>query len=406
MKISHIIALGSLIALSSVMAWTPTDEKNANFLAGEGVIVDYTSSPKSYRLDDKILRQEIVAIALKMKWVELPKDYTCKKYFSDVTANDWVCRAVEIAADNGIISRANTKFRPTDFVTRAEALAMLSGVTCLQKLTTREYGFLESADPELTTQHSNKNDWQKALWESISFGSNNDYGLASMNGWDWTDTQKKQSNMPNDIVLRSEVFAGAGFFLSYQKVYGGCEKTTRQPILFSEDEVVGIPNKTTGESTNTGTYTVQYPDALVSGEVRYSGLNKGWLRTSLPFYWNFKSSTKTPLLTQKKLQFFSIGSAKFAVIYGYESPSFYQVKIFEYTNAGVRDVPFYDPAKKIDISADARAAGGDNPSLSEYSATEIKIEGTSLFLETTDSRRLKKFQYSDGVFVRLADIVL
>lgn len=87
-----------------------------------------------------------------------------------------------MAADNGIISRANTKFRPTDFVTRAEALAMLSGVTCLQKLTTREYGFLESADPELTTQHSNKNDWQKALWESISFGSNNDYGLASMNG--------------------------------------------------------------------------------------------------------------------------------------------------------------------------------------------------------------------------------
>lgn len=67
MKISHIIALSSLIALSSVMAWTPTDEKNANFLAGEGVIVDYTSSPKSYRLDDRILRQEIVAIALKMK---------------------------------------------------------------------------------------------------------------------------------------------------------------------------------------------------------------------------------------------------------------------------------------------------------------------------------------------------
>jgi len=123
-------------------------------------------------------------------------------------------------------------------------------------------------------------------------------------------------------------------------------------------------------------------------------------------YWNFKSSTKTPLLTQKKLQFFSIGNTRFAAIYGYESPSFYQVKIFEYGNFGVKDVQFYDPAKKIDISEDALAAGSANPGLEEYSATDIKIEGTSLFLETADSRRLKKYQYSDGVFVRVADIVL
>ncbi len=192
---------------------------------------------------------------------------------------------------------------------------MLSGVTCLQKLTTREYGFLESADSTLATQHSNKNDWQKALWESISFGGQDDYGLASMNSGDWNDAQKKASNIPNDSILRSEIFASAEFFLSYKKKYTGCETTVRQPILYSEDEVVGVPNKTTGESTNTGTYMVQYPDALVSGEVRYSKLNKGGLRSSLPFYWSFKSSTKTPLLTQKKLQFFSIGSSRFAVIY-------------------------------------------------------------------------------------------
>jgi S-layer homology domain len=61
-----------------------------------------------------------------MKGVELPTDYKCKKYFSDVTSDGWVCRAVELAADNGIISRSNTKFRPLDSVTRAEALAMLS----------------------------------------------------------------------------------------------------------------------------------------------------------------------------------------------------------------------------------------------------------------------------------------
>ncbi len=355
MKKFQIAVISSVLVAYGVFA-TPTDENNANFLASQGIIVDQSITPANYRFGDKILRQEIVAIALKMKGVEIPKDVPCKKYFSDVIASDWVCRAVELAADNGIISKTNTKFRPTDFVTRAEALAMLSGVVCLPRLTVREYGFLESANAELTEQHSNKNDWQKALWESLSFGSTNDYGLSSMNGGDWTDAQKKQSNNPNDSVLRSEVFASGEFFLSYQKKYGACEKTIKQPIFYSEDEVVGVANKTTGESTNSGTYTVQYPDALISGEVRYAGLNKAGVRTSLPFYWNFKSSTKTPLLTQKKLQFFSIGSTRFAAIYGYESPSFYQVKIFEYGNFGIKDVQFYDPAKKIDISADALAA--------------------------------------------------
>ena len=333
----------------------PVDENNANFLASQNIIVDQSMNPVQYRFGDKILRQEIVAIALKMKGVELPSDYTCKKYFSDVTTNDWVCRAVEIAADNGIISKSNSTFRPRDSVTRAEALAMLSSVTCLPRLTIREYGFLESANSLLSEQHSNKNDWQKALWETISFGSKDD-GLSAMNPGDWTDAQKKASNHPNDAIVRAEVFAMGEFFVSYQKKYGGCEKTLRQPILFSEDEMVGTPNKTTGESTDTGTYTVQYSDALVSGEVRYRGLHKYGVRTSLPFYWSFKSSTKTPLLTQKKLQFFSIGNTRFAAIYGYESPSFYQVKIFEYGNFGVKDVQFYDPAKKIDISEDALAA--------------------------------------------------
>ncbi|MEI6711619.1 MAG: hypothetical protein WCK88_05570 [bacterium] len=93
-----------------------------------------------------------------------------------------------------------------------------------------------------------------------------------MNPGGWTDAQKKQSNNPDETILRAEVFASSEFFLSYQNKYGTCEKTLRQPILFSTDEVVGTPNKTTGESTTSGTYTVQYPDALVSGEVRYSGL--------------------------------------------------------------------------------------------------------------------------------------
>lgn len=55
----------------------------------------------------------------------LPENYTCKKYFADATKNDWVCRAVELAADNGIITRSNKYANPGKSITRAEALAMV-----------------------------------------------------------------------------------------------------------------------------------------------------------------------------------------------------------------------------------------------------------------------------------------
>ena len=49
----------------------------------------------------------------------------CKKYFSDVINNDWVCRAVEIAADLGFVSRSNSTYRPQANITRAESLALV-----------------------------------------------------------------------------------------------------------------------------------------------------------------------------------------------------------------------------------------------------------------------------------------
>jgi hypothetical protein len=55
----------------------------------------------------------------------LPENYKCKKYFADAIKNDWVCRAVELAADNGIITRSNKYANPGKFVTRAEALAIV-----------------------------------------------------------------------------------------------------------------------------------------------------------------------------------------------------------------------------------------------------------------------------------------
>lgn len=91
-----------------------------------GIIVTQ-STIRNYRLDENITRAEVVGIALKLKFygTKLPESYACKGYYSDVTDNDWICRAVELAADNGLVSRENKKFRPQDKITRAEALAII-----------------------------------------------------------------------------------------------------------------------------------------------------------------------------------------------------------------------------------------------------------------------------------------
>ncbi len=65
---------------------------------------------------------------MKLTGSTLPTDYACKKIFKDVSAtkpNTWICRAVEFAVENGIVSGANKNFNPESNITRAEALAIL-----------------------------------------------------------------------------------------------------------------------------------------------------------------------------------------------------------------------------------------------------------------------------------------
>ena len=81
----------------------------------------------------------------------------CRHYFADVR-EEWVCRVVEISADQKIVSRENASFRPKDTITLAESLAIL----------------LRSINPNLT--HSIPNylvpgdipDWQKSLISTLN----------------------------------------------------------------------------------------------------------------------------------------------------------------------------------------------------------------------------------------------
>ncbi len=116
----------------------------AEYLADKHVIVRQRPI-ENYALSDKVLRQEVVGIALRLtagnfrniETITLPDPYTCEKIFTDVgqnTPNSWACRSVEIAAKNGVISTNNKNFRPEDDITRAEAIAMiLSAVKLMPK---------------------------------------------------------------------------------------------------------------------------------------------------------------------------------------------------------------------------------------------------------------------------------
>ena len=123
-KFSLFCTLSFVFCISLVHAYTMTDFDTAKYLADNGIITPQTTATK-YRLDDNILRQEVIGMALKIKGVTLPENYTCKKYFADATKNDWICRAVELAADNGIISRSNKYANPGKSITRAEAFSMV-----------------------------------------------------------------------------------------------------------------------------------------------------------------------------------------------------------------------------------------------------------------------------------------
>ena len=132
--------LSSIFFIISSFGYTNEDTSNANYLADQRIVTKQTTTT-GYRLDDKILRQEVIGMALKIKGITLPENYTCKKYFADATKNDWVCRAVELAADNGIITRSNKYANPGKSVTRAEALAMVmsAGGIAIQEIGISEW---------------------------------------------------------------------------------------------------------------------------------------------------------------------------------------------------------------------------------------------------------------------------
>lgn len=197
-KFFFVLVFSSLLfSLNEVRAYTSSDASNATFLAEQGIIMSQ-SSTKWYRLDDTITRAEAIGIALKIKWITLPNNYTCKNYFIDAPynpSNNWICRAVELAKDNGIVSWENIKARPADPITRSEVLAMIMHAALNNSLSIVPKWYKFSTDT--------------VEWQQNIFYAAEDMITVTGTNYDYTTRPISVNYFPNRNATRAEVFSFA-----------------------------------------------------------------------------------------------------------------------------------------------------------------------------------------------------
>jgi hypothetical protein len=122
---ASVAALSVVLSIVSPVTGVKADDASveaANRLASLGVIVDSSSNPSAYNLSSKITRREMLKIMINLSSVEVSD--TCEGKISDLPSKDWGCKYAEAALKAGFIA-ANTKFRPNDSITQAEALKMI-----------------------------------------------------------------------------------------------------------------------------------------------------------------------------------------------------------------------------------------------------------------------------------------
>lgn len=202
----------SFLIITSIVAfaYTQVDVDNANYLANKNIITQQ-STAAGYRLNDTITRAEVAGTALKLRGTTLPEWYLCKKYFSDTIKNDWICRATELAADAGLVSRANATFRPQDKITRAEAFAIIYKSSGIQA---QDCGWGPLWFKDVTVE------WQKKLLYDIAC-----IGQFRKIPWIKSDSTSGDLNLnyiyPNRDATRAEVFGFAKNILEYKAMMSG-----------------------------------------------------------------------------------------------------------------------------------------------------------------------------------------
>jgi hypothetical protein len=75
------LILGCMMTFPS-FSYTTLESSIADYLAQKNIIQDHRSEVSKYRLNDKISRQEVVALAMKISGITA--DGSCRGYFADV----------------------------------------------------------------------------------------------------------------------------------------------------------------------------------------------------------------------------------------------------------------------------------------------------------------------------------
>jgi len=311
--------LGILTSTISVFGYSSADVSNAEFLANQWIITSQ-SSAKWYRLDDNITRAEAVGIALKIKKVLLPNNYTCKNYFIDAPynpSNNWICRAVELAKDNGIVSWENIKARPADPITRSEVLAMIMHAALNSSLSIVPKWYKFSTDT--------------VEWQQNIFYAAEDLITVTGTNYDYTTRPISVNYFPNRNATRAEVFGFARNILWSEKltntqasckiegveIYGDC-KIDHGDIRYGKyiETQIYWDNLYQGldcaiSYENQGNYMIWSPKPGKYGEVEYIDMSylENWIRIVLgndwyyeiSSYWNIDNCMDVFLLDVRKL---------------------------------------------------------------------------------------------------------
>ena len=115
-----------LAAINNVKQFKDVDPKHwsapyISFAKGAGVVTGFTDG--TFRPNDFITRAE--AVKMMTRLVGFPLDVEIDPYFTDI--NGWQIPYVENARRKGILTASvDKKFRPDDFITRAEVVKMAS----------------------------------------------------------------------------------------------------------------------------------------------------------------------------------------------------------------------------------------------------------------------------------------
>jgi hypothetical protein len=103
----------------------------ANFLGQSQIIQYYGDAPSEYRLESTITRQEVMKIIAKLSGERIPT--SCVGTFSDVDLNGWGCKYIEWALWKWYIAQ-NALFRPSDNITKTEAMKLILKVRNIPKI--------------------------------------------------------------------------------------------------------------------------------------------------------------------------------------------------------------------------------------------------------------------------------